>query len=67
MAMTLRLTDEEDQALSDLASALHVSKQEAAVRAIQESWTRHGVAAEVEDFADHALRRYRDLLDRLAQ
>jgi predicted transcriptional regulator len=67
MAMTLRLTDEEDQALSNLASALHVSKQEAAVRAIQETWTRHGVAAEVEDFADYALRRYRDLLDRLAQ
>lgn len=40
MAMTLRLTEEQDRMLQELADAQGVSKQEAAVRAIEESARR---------------------------
>jgi predicted transcriptional regulator len=36
MAMTLRLTEEQDRALQALADAQHISKHEAVVRAIQD-------------------------------
>ena len=65
--MTLRLTDEQDRALQDLADAQHISKQEAAVRAIEEQRAQLKVAGEVKEWADFALVRYKDLLDRLAQ
>jgi predicted transcriptional regulator len=67
MAMTLRLTEEQDQNLQLLADAQHISKQEAAIRAINEQAARVVVAADVKQWADHALERYRGLLDRLAQ
>jgi predicted transcriptional regulator len=67
MAMTLRLNDEQDRALQALADAQHVSKQEAAVRAIEAQVERISVAREVRDWADYALERYAGLLDRLAQ
>lgn len=65
--MTLRLTAEQDAALAALADAQQISKQEAAVRAIEAHAERLTVAHEVTDWADFALGRYRDLLDRLAQ
>ena len=65
--MTLRLTEEQDAALQQLADAQHISKQEAVVRAIEEQAVRLSVARDVEQWADFALARYRDLLDRLAQ
>ncbi|MBE7189945.1 hypothetical protein [Jatrophihabitans endophyticus] len=40
MAMTLRLTDEQDRALTALAEAQKISKQEAAVRAIEDAASR---------------------------
>ena len=40
MAMTLRLTDEQDEMLTALAEAGGISKQEAAVRAITEQAAR---------------------------
>ncbi len=67
MAMTLRLTDEQDAALQALADAQHMSKQEAAVHAIEEQAARIAVAPDVKRWADHALERYEGLLDRLAQ
>jgi predicted transcriptional regulator len=67
MAMTLRLTDEQDAALQRLADAQRISKQEAVVRAIEEQAERVSTAAEVEQWATYALERYRTLLDRLAQ
>ena len=67
MAMTLRLTDEQDAALQRLADAQHVSKQEAAVRAIESEISRLFTATDVRDWADHALVRYESLLNRLAQ
>jgi len=67
MAMTLRLTDEQDAALQALAEAQQLSKQEAAVRAIEAQAAQISVASDVRDWADYALTRYADLLDRLAQ
>jgi predicted transcriptional regulator len=65
--MTLRLTDEQDRALQALADAQHISKQEAAVRAIEDQAERLSVARDVNDWLEYALVRYDDLLARLAQ
>jgi predicted transcriptional regulator len=67
MAMTLRLTDEQDRTLQALADTQKISKQEAVVRAIEEHAARVSAAADVKQWADHALVRYERLLDRLAQ
>jgi predicted transcriptional regulator len=67
MAMTLRLTDEQDRTLQALADAQHISKQEAVVRAIEEQAARVSVAGDVREWTDFALERYSGLLDRLAQ
>ena len=67
MAMTLRLTEEQDRALTRLAESQQVSKQEAAARAIEAQAERLSVASDVKDWADFALRRYESLLHRLAQ
>lgn len=67
MAMTLRLTEEQDRALSAIADARKISKQEAAVQAIEAEAERLTTPHEVRDWADYALDRYRGLLERLAQ
>ena len=67
MAMTLRLTDEQDAMLTDLAEAAGISKQEAAVRAITEQSARMTKDAQVRRLAREAMARYGSLLDRLAQ
>lgn len=67
MAMTLRLTDDEDRTLQALADAQGVSKHEAVVRALAAQSDRIAVATEVRDWADYAIGRYASLLDRLAQ
>lgn len=65
--MNLRLTDEQDRVLQELADAQHVSKHEAVVRAIQAQAERVRVSRAVDEYADYALERYEQLLDRLAQ
>ena len=67
MAMNLRLTDEQDQILQELADAQHISKHEAVLRAIESHAERVRVSREVEEYADYALERYEQLLDRLAR
>jgi hypothetical protein len=67
MAMNLRLTDEQDRILRELADAQHISKHEAVLRAIESHAERVRVSREVEDYADYALERYEQLLDRLAR
>jgi hypothetical protein len=67
MAMTLRLTDEQDRALQELADAQGLSKREAVLRALDAQRDRIEVAGEVRNWADYALDRYAGLLDRLAQ
>lgn len=65
--MNLRLTDEQDRILQELAEAQHISKHEAVLRAIEAQAERVRVSREVEEYADYALERYEQLLDRLAQ
>jgi predicted transcriptional regulator len=67
MAMTLRLSDDQDRVLQALADAQHVSKHEAVLRAIDAQWQRLEVAVDVKQWTDHALERYETLLNRLAQ
>ena len=65
--MTLRLTDEQDRALTELAAAEGISKQDAVVRAILERSSRLAKDSEVRRLAREAIRDYGSLLDRLAQ
>jgi predicted transcriptional regulator len=67
MAMTLRLTDEQDRALELLAQAQGVSKQEAAVRAITDAAARRVHDQRVQELSAGARERYADLLDRLGR
>ena len=67
MSMTLRLTDEQDRALTALAEAEGVSKNEAAIRAILERAQRDERRELILRATDDAVKRYRPLLDRLAQ
>ncbi len=64
MAMTLRLTDEQDRALTLLAKADGVSKQEAACRAIVEAAARRTHDTRVREPSERGRTRYSDLLDR---
>ena len=65
MAMTLRLSPEDEQALALLAEADGVSKQEATVRAIHEAATRRLRRDKVASLSAAARERYAELLDRL--
>lgn len=67
MAMTLRLTAEQEQALALLAELDNVSKQEATVRAIMDAAARRTHSQSVRDLSAKARERYGDLLDRLGQ
>lgn len=67
MAMTLRLTPEDDKALALLAETEGISKQEATVRAIREAAARRVREDEVRQLSAAARKRYADLLDRLGQ
>lgn len=67
MAMTLRLTPEDEEALSRLADHEGVSRQEATVRAIHEVLARRLRRDEVASLSATARERYADLLDRLGQ
>ena len=65
--MTLRLTDEQDAALTALAKAQGISKNEAAVRAIVERASVDLRREHVRRLTDEAVEQYGPLLDRLAQ
>lgn len=65
MAMTLRLTAEQDRALSLLAQAQGSSKQEAAVRAIVSTAARTLSDNQVRDIATDILDEYLEMQKRL--
>ncbi len=65
MAMTLRLTPKDEQALIFLAEAEGVSKHQAALRAIHEMARLKGHEVKVTAAASSAQSRYADLLNRL--
>ncbi len=67
MAMTLRLTPEDEHALTLPAEADGVSKQEATVRAIHEAASRRLRRDKLATLSASARQRYAELLDRLGQ
>ncbi|SDS00995.1 CopG family transcriptional regulator [Agrococcus carbonis] len=67
MAMTLRLTPDDERMLAELAEADGVSRQEATVRAIREAAARRGHERAVRELSASARHRYADLLERLGR
>ncbi len=67
MAMTLRLSDEDERALTLLAEAQGVSKQEATVRAIREAAARRVHQDRVRDLSAQARARYAEVIERLGR
>ncbi|MEY4981695.1 MAG: hypothetical protein RL174_1033 [Actinomycetota bacterium] len=66
MAMTLRLTDELDAQLNELAQDLNLSKQQVAILALQELYERMGQRRIARQAFDMVLERDAELLKRLA-
>jgi hypothetical protein len=67
MAMTLRLTPDEQAALRERADAEGISMQEAARRAVREFVLRGRHRDRVSAAAEHVIAAHRDALDRLGQ
>ena len=67
MAMTLRLTPEQDEALAHLAAANRMSKHEVVVRAIEDAARRSAHSERIQAFSAEGRQRYAGLLDRLSQ
>lgn len=67
MAMTLRLTPDDEHALALLAEADGVSKQEVIVRAIHEAAARRLRVEQIRSLSDSARERYADLMDELGK
>ena len=67
MAMTLRLSDDESDALRAQAEAEDRSMQDVARAAVREYVERRAVLRTVDEALDILTPRYRDVLDRLGQ
>ena len=67
MAMTLRLTDDEAEALRAQAAAEGRSMQEVAREAVRDYVDRHARRAKIDAILDTELERYADALDRLGK
>ncbi|KAA5833654.1 ribbon-helix-helix protein, CopG family [Saccharopolyspora hirsuta] len=65
MAMTLRLTEEENQRLAELAAAEGRSKQEVVRSALADRWARQQKEQQLDEVVQRVLPRYRGLLDKL--
>ncbi len=65
--MTLRLTDEESEALSKRAALEARSMQDVARQAVREYVENHSRAELLDQILDRELPRYAEALDRLAQ
>ena len=66
MAMTLRLTNEQDAVLENIARELGCSKQQAAIRAIEAFDAKTHRSKQIEEITRLVLKRDKELLDRLA-
>ena len=66
MAMTLRLTEKQDKQLTEIASALGISKNKAAMDAIEAFIEKEWQRAVVKKVFTEVKARDKDLLDRLA-
>ncbi len=67
MAMTLRPNPDQDAALSRLATTWGVSKQTAALRAIEEMDARANGIRQVETVGRRVIERWAPVLDKLAE
>jgi hypothetical protein len=67
MAMTLRLTEDEAEALRMQAEVEHRSMQDVAREAVREYIVRHAHLARVQNALDVLTPRYDELLDRLGK
>jgi predicted transcriptional regulator len=67
MAMTLRLSDEENTHLSELAAAEGRSKQEIMRLALADRWSRLHKEQELAEVLSRVLPRYQSLLDRIGK
>ena len=67
MAMTLRLTSEQERALAALAQSRNISKQQAVALAIEEAAARDLHKIEVASAIDFAVTRYAEVLERLGK
>ncbi len=65
--MTLRLTEDETQALRERATAEGRSMQDVARQAVRDYVERHDRRARLDEVLATELPRYRDALDRLGQ
>jgi predicted transcriptional regulator len=65
MAMTLRLTHEEDERLSELAEAEGRSKHEIMRLALADRWARLHKEQQLSEILGRVLPRYRRLLERI--
>lgn len=65
MAMTLRLSDEENQHLAELASMEGRSKQEILRLALADRWARLQKEQQLAEVLSRVLPRYQGLLDRI--
>jgi predicted transcriptional regulator len=65
MAMTLRLSDEENRRLTELATAEGRSKQEIVRLALADRWARLHKEEQLSEVLGRVLPRYRGLLDQL--
>ncbi|MCE6999420.1 type II toxin-antitoxin system VapB family antitoxin [Actinosynnema sp. NPDC091369] len=63
--MTLRLSDEENRRLDELAAAEGRSKQEVVRLALAERWARLQKEEQLSEVLGRVLPKYRGLLDRL--
>lgn len=67
MAMTLRLSEEDERVLKALAEAEGISRHEATVRAIREAAARRGHEEKVIESSRRARARYSKVLKKLGQ
>lgn len=67
MAMTLRLSPDDEELLAELAASEGVSRQEVTVRAIREKAARADHARRISEFSSEGMGRYSDLLRRLGE
>ena len=67
MAMTLRLSDEQTEALRKRAELEGRSMQQVALNAIEEYLARHGADEEVRRLGAKSRERWRTVLDRLGE
>ncbi len=67
MAMTLRLTADDERVLAALAKADGISRQEATIRALHEVAQRRGHVQAVAESSARARSRYAVVLERLGQ